>query len=271
MSQDDLSDNARYIKLKASLRGWALGMAEHEPDFLGIVDALEFSELMTPGFRKCGIKPAHLHPLEVALYVRTIHKSLRYPSETIMAALLHDVPEDNPSVTYDMMLENFGDLVADACEALNKKTESGPKDMDEYVRTLSDDPIASIVKGAYRINNPQSMGVFTLKKQVEYTKEALELYVPMLKAARRAHPDQEAAYENLKLLMNGQIQLLQGAHSSKLNLEKLPRRSNFMANSKLLFSKMSNSINDWFAKWFGEDITVKPSPPAAQDKVMQEQ
>lgn len=175
--------------------------------------ALVFAENHTPGMRKCGIKPAFLHALEVALYLKTMYRALSQPENTIVAALLHDILEDT-SVTYRELAEMFGATVAHACELLNKKTPDGKKDMHEYADEMALSELASVVKGADRINNLQSMiGVFSMEKQIAYVAEARNLYVPMLKKARKRFPGQRDVYENIKILMNSQLQLLDALHT----------------------------------------------------------
>ncbi len=74
---------------------------------------------------------------------------------------------------------------------------------------MATDPIASIGKGGDRMHNLQSMiGVFTKDKQKNYVTEAENKIIPMLKLARRNFPQQELAYENIKLVLNTQMQLI---------------------------------------------------------------
>jgi hypothetical protein len=51
--------------------------------------------------------------------------------------------------------------------------------------------------------------VFTPEKQRSYIDEAVDHILPMLKQARRKHPRQELAYENAKLMLVSQIQLIE--------------------------------------------------------------
>ena len=75
--------------------------------------------------------------------------------------------------------------------------------------------IASVVKGADRIHNVQTMiDVFTYEKQKEYIRETQEFIVPMLKEARRRFPRQEPAYENIQHVLVSQAELLQAVHNA---------------------------------------------------------
>jgi hypothetical protein len=52
------------------------------------------------------------------------------------------------------------------------------------------------------------LNVFSLTKQKYYIEETETLILPMLKQARRRFPDQEPAYQNIKLILNSQIELI---------------------------------------------------------------
>jgi hypothetical protein len=81
---------------------------------------------------------------------------------------------------------------------------------------MLDCPVATVVKGSDRINNQSTMvGVFTPKKQMEYVRECEEHILPMLKSARRKFPDQEPAYENMKLVLTTQIAMVRAIHAGK--------------------------------------------------------
>jgi len=72
------------------------------------------------------------------------------------------------------------------------------------------------VKGADRIHNVQTMlGVFDLAKQQEYIHETEEYILPTLKEARRRFPHQEPAYENIKHMLQSQIELLVAVHKTQ--------------------------------------------------------
>lgn len=73
----------------------------------------------------------------------------------------------------------FGTVIANSAENLNKinLADNSKKDIDLYFKNILLDPIASIVKGADRINNQQTMnGVFSYEKQLSYTFET-EKYI----------------------------------------------------------------------------------------------
>jgi hypothetical protein len=67
-----------------------------------------------------------------------------------------------------------------------------------------------VVKLADRVNNVGSMvGVFTTEKMQKYVDEVNTFFRPLIRAARRNFPEQEAVYENMKLTLLGQINLIE--------------------------------------------------------------
>lgn len=174
--------------------------------------ALDCGMEIHTGFRKDKITPEYLHQVEIALYLTTLIDSLLFPEETIVTALLHDTPEDYPTLLGHRDVEiKFGERVGRSvfCMDKNGKTE------DAYFISLSEDPIASVAKGGDRSHNIRTMpGVFTLEKQVKYKEEVREHFLPMLKRARRLFPEQTHAYENIKHVFGIQIELLDSIHEA---------------------------------------------------------
>ena len=189
-----------FEKLKVALRYWLLGK-----EFYQAAEALEFAASYHTGTRKDGITPEFQHQVEMAHYVRSLLPSLLYPEDTITATILHDVPEDY-SVELETIASRYNDRVAYAVGLMDKnRWKSQP---DQFL-AIAENPIASIVKGADRIHNIQTMvNVFTSEKQRVYIETAETLFIPMLKTARRRFPKQEQAYENIKFVLLNQIELI---------------------------------------------------------------
>lgn len=204
-----------FNKLDVSLRYWLLGIGEQRPEFLQALQAYEFARQYHTGKRKDGVTPEFFHQLYIGQYLRTLHTSLIYPADCLAVAALHDVSEDY-FVPNAQLQERFGDQIARPAELLNKLLpDGGKKDMAQYFEDIARCPIASIVKGADRIHNLQSMlGVFSGKKQRDYLDETKTYFLPMIKKARRLFPAQEPAYENIKLMLNSQVQLFEALQAS---------------------------------------------------------
>lgn len=207
-------DMNHFEKLKISLRYWMIGAASAEPAYWQALDAMEYAEGLHAGTRKDGKTPEFQHQMEIAQYLRTLHKSLLFPAQTLAVAFLHDVAEDF-DISFEELEKRFGSQIATAVRLLTKKHRGFHVPKDQYFKQIAGDPIASAVKGADRVNNLQSMlGVFTQAKQQSYCLEAAENFLPMLKRARRQFPTQELVYENIKLLMRSQLALLAAVHSA---------------------------------------------------------
>lgn len=191
----------QYDKLFISMQYFLLGIKVHNPVYQVAYDALMFGVEYHTGVRKDGITPEYQHQLEIGHHVRTLLPSLLYPAETLAACFLHDTDED-----YNVgrkKLEQFGRRVVHSVLLLNKYDEDGKlKPVDVYYSAMALDPIASIVKPVDNGNNQSTMEpVFKHKKQFEYSHNIKHRSWPMIRAARKNFPEQEAAYENLKLLL----------------------------------------------------------------------
>jgi len=192
------------INKKVPIRYWMLGSKYHLA-----LDAMEFASSFHTGLRKDGKTPEFEHQLSIANFLRTLENSLDKPEETLAAAFLHDVCEDY-DVSFEEIHSKFGDEVGIAVNSLTKKYRGYKEDIKVYYKNIAADNIASIVKGADRIHNVQSMqGVFSLDKQRKYIKETNELVLPMLKEARRTFTKQEPAYENIKHVLKTQLELIE--------------------------------------------------------------
>lgn len=189
-----------FSKQRIALRYWMLGAGMHRG-----VAALEFAASHHTGLRKDGVTPEFAHQVQIACHVRTLVSGLRHPEDALCVALLHDVREDYD--VEDMVIrELFGSRVADSVDNMTKVFKNVKRDQGELFAAMAKDPVASVCKAADRIHNQGSMvGVFTPEKMGEYITETREFFIPMLKDARRNFPDQEPAYENLKLTLGSQL------------------------------------------------------------------
>jgi (p)ppGpp synthase/HD superfamily hydrolase len=191
-----------YQKRYVFLQGYLYGKGYHTA-----LRALEFARARHTGKRKDGFTPEFQHQVEIALYLSTL-KDVRDEETTLAAALLHDVMEDY-DVEREEMERLFGKALADTVWRLTKVHKGVKKDLGAYFAEIAGDPVASLVKAGDRIHNVQSMvGVFSPAKQAEYIEEVERWFLPMLKAAERAFPDQAKAYLNARHLLKSQLALL---------------------------------------------------------------
>lgn len=200
-----MENASRYQKLFISMRYWLIGMSQHDKNYLIALNALEYAKNIHIGFRKDGITPEFQHQLEIAHYLRTLAPGLLFPAQTLAAAFLHDVPEDY-EISFEEIEKKFGYQVMKSVDLVTKKYKGVKKDNIILFEDMAKDPISSVLKGADRINNHQSMnGVFGLEKQLSYIAETQDFIIPMLKKARHLHVQQEQVYENIKFVLNSQM------------------------------------------------------------------
>jgi (p)ppGpp synthase/HD superfamily hydrolase len=113
-------------------------------------------------FRKDGITPYFDHPVAVANLVRKYR----------VVAILHDVLEDNPKITPELLLEQ--EISKENVEAVILLTRKENEDYFEYLNKIKQNPIARKVKIADICHN---LTDDPSRKQVEkYIKALLFLY-----------------------------------------------------------------------------------------------
>lgn len=184
--------------------------------------AMEYAMVCHTGYRKDGVTPTFSHQLDITSYLRTMLDQMIHPERTLAVAFLHDTVEDVHGVSFDMLESDFGHEISGIVRILTKTydgIDNAKLPIELYYRdTMAGCPVASLVKGADRIHNHQTMvGVFSLQKQVEYIQETQKYVLPMIKSARRLIPQQEPIYENMKNILNSQIELIQTIHDGMKN------------------------------------------------------
>jgi (p)ppGpp synthase/HD superfamily hydrolase len=195
-----------------ALRYWMLGKNYHNA-----LAALEFAMPFHSGTRKDGVTPEFEHQLIIASYIKTLNGILIHPEACLAAVFLHDTAED-ADVGFPEIESLFGAQVCEAVRKLTKKHRGEKLDIDTYYESMVSCPIASIVKGADRMHNLQSMpGVFDRAKQISYCNETQNHILPMLKKARKTHTQQYDVYENIKLILENQIKLIDCVLESEEN------------------------------------------------------
>ena len=196
----------KFEKRKLVLRQQLIGAG-----YFDALTAMEFANKFHTGTRKDGATPEFDHQICIALYALTL-PDVRYREETIATIMCHDVREDY-AVTHGEIIELFpmdtdkAERIAQAVDRMTKEYRGQRRDEQQLFDLMADDPIASLAKGCDRIHNLQSMiGVFTPEKQRKYIEEVKVLFLPMLKKARRNFPYQVMAYENIKFVLNSQME-----------------------------------------------------------------
>ena len=123
-----------------------------------------------------------MHPLEVA----KICAGLRLDTETLCAALLHDTVEDT-SASLDEVMDGFGDEIARLVDGVTKLTgitfqsrdESQAENYRKMMVAMAADVRVILIKLADRLHNMRTLGALPKQKQLEKSRETLEIYAPL--------------------------------------------------------------------------------------------
>jgi predicted RNA-binding protein with PUA-like domain len=210
-------DLTQFTKLLISARYWLLGMAEHDPEYFKVIDALEKGLEHHDGVRNGG-DHEFIHQLQIFHYLRTMHKHLRNPKIVYMLAFMHDALEDPNQaskkagkpvyITPQEVEDEFGSVFLVKLKKMSKEILGVPNP-EFSLDAVFEDEDTSVAKGGDRVNNVMSMvGVFKRPRLERYIKETMEEFIPRLKRARRLFSDQEAVYENIKLELVGTLTLV---------------------------------------------------------------
>src|SRR5438067_13682683 len=123
-----------------------------------------------------------LHPWGAA----KICAQLRLDDETIAAALLHDVVEDT-ATDIDDVRDEFGDDVAKLVEGVTKLTrvtfqsreQAEAENYRKMILAMAQDPRVILIKLADRLHNMRTIEFLPKQKQIQTSKETLEVYAPI--------------------------------------------------------------------------------------------
>jgi guanosine-3',5'-bis(diphosphate) 3'-pyrophosphohydrolase len=144
--------------------------------------AFRFAASAHEGQQRRSGEPFITHPVGVA----TICAELRLDEQTIAAALLHDVVEDTPT-DLAAVREEFGDEVAQLVDGVTKLTrvqfqsreQAEAENYRKMVVAMAEDVRVILVKLADRLHNLRTIEYLGKQKQIQKSKEALEVYAPL--------------------------------------------------------------------------------------------
>jgi guanosine-3',5'-bis(diphosphate) 3'-pyrophosphohydrolase len=184
---------------------------------------------------------------------------LRLDEQTIAAALLHDTVEDT-GVELDQIKDEFGDEIAQLVEGVTKLTriqfqsreQAEAENYRKMIVAMADDPRVIPIKLADRLHNMRTIEHLPKQKQVQTSKETLEVYAPLAHrlgihaikweledlAFETLHPRK---YDEIKTLVserraNRDAHVAQAADALRVELEKVDIPAHISARAKHFYS-----------------------------------
>ena len=144
--------------------------------------AFEYCVEKHEGQKRCTNEDYYIHPFNVALIIVT----LGMDSESIAAALLHDVVEDTDATLEDIK-RGFGDEVALLVDGVTKigrlnfstKEQQQAESLRKMLIAMGQDIRVIIIKLADRLHNMRTIDAMPEQKQRDKSLETLEIYAPI--------------------------------------------------------------------------------------------
>ena len=168
----------QYENLEKTVRGY-----NPSADFARIRAAFEFAQQAHEGQKRKSGEPYIIHPLAVA---QIVAEELKLDSESIEAALLHDVIEDT-AATHEQISKLFSPTIADLVEGVSKltriqyatKEDEQMENLRKMLIAMSKDIRVILIKIADRLHNMRTMEYQSPAKQKQKSLETMEIYAPI--------------------------------------------------------------------------------------------
>jgi RelA/SpoT family (p)ppGpp synthetase len=147
-----------------------------------IQDAYDFAFEAHQGQRRRSGEPYITHPVAVA----DLLADLRLDPQTLIAAILHDVIEDTPTLKEEIH-RRFGAEVAELVDGVSKldqiqfksREEAQAESFRKMLFAMTRDIRVIMVKLADRTHNMRTLGAMPLAKRRMVARETLEIYAPI--------------------------------------------------------------------------------------------
>ncbi|MBE6649453.1 MAG: bifunctional (p)ppGpp synthetase/guanosine-3',5'-bis(diphosphate) 3'-pyrophosphohydrolase [Ruminococcaceae bacterium] len=170
--------------MKAKLQALMDAIAGTNINSEKILKAYEYADKMHEGQKRASGEPYIIHPLSVAL----ICAELNMDTDSICAALLHDVIEDCPDKTsYAEIVKEFGEGVAMIVDGVTKlvnitfedKQEENVENLRKMFFAMSKDVRVIFVKLADRVHNMRTLSHKREERQRAIALETMHVYAPI--------------------------------------------------------------------------------------------
>ena len=258
-SQDDITRLDSYAIQTESHQVATLGSLTAKIAYLGeegikrIRDAYRQSDEAHLGqFRTSG-EPYISHPIAVA----EVCAGWRLDTESIMAALLHDVLEDTPVSKQDLM-ERFGIVVADLVDGLSKlervhfssKEQQQAESFRKMLLAMARDLRVILIKLADRLHNMRTLQGLPQSKRERIARETMDIYAPI------AH--RLGLYALYRELLDRGFEALHPIRSRVLRQAMLNARRNRREVLTEIYVQVQNALpeNGMSAEVYGREKTL---------------
>lgn len=156
--------------------------SDKQYDLSKIISAYEFAAKAHEGQKRSSGQAYIIHPLAVA----NILLSLGMDTDTVCAALLHDVVEDTPATLSDLK-KRFGQDVAMLVDGVTKlskiplfsKEQQQAENIRKILLAMSQDIRVMIIKLCDRLHNMRTLKYRPIDKQRNTALETMNIYAPI--------------------------------------------------------------------------------------------
>lgn len=178
-----VSSCAGYTYFNMTLEKLLITIEKNRPntDLALVRLAYEFAERAHQGQKRMSGEAYITHPLATAMRLA----EWRLDEPTIIAGLLHDVPEDTP-VTAAQIKKEFGAEIAQLVVGVTKLSKVRYRGMQRYIENLrkmfvamAEDVRVMLIKFADRLHNLETISTLPPGKQRRIALETLEIYAPI--------------------------------------------------------------------------------------------
>jgi len=147
-----------------------------------VIKAYEFGAVAHQGQTRLSGEPYISHPVAVAQTLADMHLD----SQTIVAAILHDVAEDT-DIPIAQIRETFGAEVATLVDGVSKldqmqftsRAEAQAESFRKMMLAMIEDIRVILVKLADRMHNMETLDAMPRDKQARIARETIEIYAPI--------------------------------------------------------------------------------------------
>jgi len=225
------------------------------PNTPKIIAALKLAKQAHKGqFRKTG-EPFFYHSIAVAQILESW--GLGKDEDLVVAALLHDVPEDNANIELRFLRREFGAEVARLVDGVTKVDNQTSRNVNlDTLKKISKrsylEPKVALIKIADRLHNMRTLYGVSKEKQVEKSAETLEIYAKLAQSlglwlVKKELEDLSFMYLEPDCYWKTKIEVDADKRVESRFLNRISSLLNKMLNERDMDAKIAVRINGYWA------------------------